>query len=131
VFWLWVGLILFSQTALAGRLADALVALFTPSGPAAGGWPRVLAQKAYHVVLFGGMGALLALRTKRASQAERIGWCAGFSAFAESLQILAANRHASPWDALLNIAAAFTLHGLAGRATASGSRPESFRPPPR
>jgi hypothetical protein len=125
LFWLWVGLILFSQTALAGQWADAFIGLFLTPGPARASWLRFAAQKSYHVVLFGGMGALLALRTNSASKAEKLAWCVGFSIFAESLQTLASNRNASPWDALLNITAALGLYSLTARAGAPGSRQKS------
>ena len=120
---LWVGLILFSQTGLAGRLADAFIGLFLEPGPEASGWIHFLAQKGYHVLLFGGMGALLALRTKPASRVEMLAWCVGFSCFAESLQVFAPNRHPSPWDALLNVTAALGAYALIrARAGGRGSR---------
>ena len=131
IFRLWIGLVLFSQTDLAGRLADAFAGLFLEPGPARDSWMRFVAQKGYHVVLFGGLGALLALRSKRPSKAEVVGWCVGFGALAESLQMLASNRHSSPWDALLNAAAALAAYALTARAAGPSSRPGSGAPPPR
>lgn len=125
IFRLWVVLILFSQTALAGRLADAFMRLFLEPGPAVESWMRFVTQKAYHVLLFGGMGALLALRSKPAGRWEIFAWCVGFSAFAESLQAFSPNRHPSPWDALLNITAALAFYQLSARASGRGSRPGS------
>ena len=75
--------------------------------------------------MFGGMGALLALRSKPAGRWEIFAWCVGFSAFAESLQAFSPNRHPSPWDALLNITAALAFYQLSARASGRGSRPGS------
>ena len=128
-FRLWAGLILFSQTGLAGRLADALIGLVLEPGPDGGGWLRFVAQKGYHVALFGGLGALLGLRRKAASRVEVVAWCVGFSCFAESLQVFAPNRHPSPWDALLNVTAALgAYYAVSARAGGRGSRRESSAP---
>jgi hypothetical protein len=132
LFRLWIGLILFSQTALAGRLADSFFSLFVEPGPPSAEWLHFLAQKSYHVLLFGGMGALLALRTKLASKAEVVAWCVGFGCFAESLQLLAPNRSPSPWDAMLNITASLGFYALASaQAGGRDSRRRSAAPPPR
>ena len=122
---------MFSQTELAGRLVDALLGLFFEPSAVSGGWLRFAAQKVYHVLLFGGMGALLALRTKPASTLEVIAWCVGFSALAETMQTLAPNRHASIWDALLNMTSALGAYALTGRASAPDSRRGFFAPRPR
>ncbi|MEZ5360762.1 MAG: hypothetical protein R2748_00065 [Bryobacterales bacterium] len=57
IFRLWVALVLFSQTALASRLADAFMGLFLAPGPAVDSWMRFVTQKTYHVLLFSSMGA--------------------------------------------------------------------------
>ena len=130
-FRLWAALILFSQTGLAGQIADALVRLILEPGRDGGVWPHFLAQKAYHVVLFGGLGALLALRARKASRVEAASWLIGFSVFAESLQVLSPNRGPSPWDALLNIAAAAVAYfafSARGGVPDSGQRSSAHRP---
>ena len=83
------------------------------------------AQKGYHVLLFGGMGALLALRPARPAAGEVLAWCVGFSAAAEALQMLAPNRSPEARDAVLNVAAALGAYALTARAAGRGSRPES------
>lgn len=105
--------------------------LFLEPAPAVDSWMRFAVQKAYHVVLFGGMGALLALRSKPARRLEVIGWCIGFSILAESLQLLSANRHSSPWDALLNVASALGFFWLTARAGGRDFLPGSSAPFPR
>ena len=126
MFRLWVALIVFSQTGLAGRFADALIGLILEPGPDGGGWPRFLAQKGYHVALFGGLGALLALRGRKLSWTETACWLVGFSVFAEFLQIFSPNRSPSPWDALLNVVAATSGYfAFSGRAGAQDSRQRS------
>ena len=121
-----MALILFSQTGLAGLLVDAVIALALDPGPDGGGWPRFLAQKTYHVMLFGGLGALLALRRPKPSRLEIAGWLIGFSTTAEILQLFWPNRNANLWDASLNIAAAVGFYAIfSAREGARGFRPES------
>ena len=137
LFWLWVGWILFSQTAVAGTLADSFFALFFEPDPGPVDWKHFLAQKAYHVLLFAVLGVLVGNRcptvANRATRARQhaVAWCIGLGVFAECLQFLSANRHPSAWDALLNVGSALLAYGLTARAAAPGSRPESSAPLPR
>ena len=99
IFRAWVAWILFSQTAVAGTLADRVFALFFDPQPGPVDWTHFVAQKGYHVLLFSVLGVLLGRRDK----APALAWCIGLGVFAECLQMLSANRHPSPWDALLNV----------------------------
>ena len=129
-FWLWVGWILFSQTAAAGTLADALFALFFEPEPGPVDWKHFVAQKGYHVLLFAVFGFLVG-RRDGVESARAIAWCIGLSLFAESLQFFSANRNPSVWDALLNVASALTAYRLTVRAGDSDSRQRSSAPLPR
>ena len=106
-FRLWVVFIVFSQSGLAGRLADQLVLwLFGPSPDEGDELLRQIMQKGYHVMLFSGLGALLGWSTTRRSHLEILAWCVGFSAASEALQMLSAGRHPAWSDALLNVVSA-------------------------
>lgn len=96
----------FSQTGLAGRLADGVsLWLFGPRPEASGELLRYLMQKGYHVGLFSVVG-FLARATGGRSTAEMLLWTVAFSAASEALQFLAPSRSPQWNDALLNVAAA-------------------------
>ncbi len=127
-----MGWILFSQTALAGTLADSFFALLFAPDPGPVDWKHFIAQKGYHVLLFGFFGVLLGVRGAGVASARRaVAWCVGLGVFAECLQFLGANRHPSPWDALLNVVSALIAYRLTVRAAATDSRPKSSELPPR
>lgn len=144
---MWVGWIVFSQTGLAGGLADWVFALFFEPKPGPVDWTHFVAQKGYHVLLFGVFGLLAGLRYlggvppvctggsvapgAKTVLWRAVAWCVGLSVFAESLQLLSANRSPLPWDALLNIVSALGAYWLTARAAAPGSRPGSSAPSPR
>lgn len=103
---LWVALVLFSQTTWAGGIATVISTWLFGPGPAPVGSPPFLLQKAYHVFLFGTYGWLLARSGPPRSTPWALTLAVGLSVFAESLQLLAPNRHPQVADAILNIAAA-------------------------
>jgi hypothetical protein len=103
--WLWLALVVASQTSAAGHLADALFAtLFGIGGPGGGFMPLVL-QKGYHVFLFFTFGWLLSLPAAGRRQLRCLLWVLVVGAGAEALQLWAPGRHPQLSDALLNLAA--------------------------
>ena len=118
---LWIVVIVFSQTGLAGALADALV-LWLFGGRPEGGeeWLRLLMQKGYHVGLFGVAGLLIGLGepARRGPAWHGLLWCVGLSVFGETLQLLAPARSPQFSDAALNV-----ISALVGRQAAiSGTK---------
>jgi VanZ family protein len=106
--WVWLALVIASQTSQAGQLADSFFTwIFGPGGDDGidRGSLHFLLQKGYHVGLFTVFGGLLSLRQACRSYAACLlaAICAG--AVAESLQLLAAGRSPEVADALLNIVA--------------------------
>jgi len=98
--------VVFSQTGLAGRLADGVALwLFGPQPEASEALVRYLMQKGYHVGLFSVLGFLARLTGAR-STAEMLLWTVAFSAASEALQFLAPSRSPRWNDALLNVASA-------------------------
>jgi VanZ family protein len=103
--WLWLALVVASQTSAAGHLADALFStLFGSSGPG-GGFLHLVLQKSYHVVLFFLFGWLLSLPAAGRRQASCLLWVLVAGAGAEALQLWAPGRSPQLSDALLNLAA--------------------------
>lgn len=130
---------MFSQTALAGVLADAFFGLFFEPEPGPVDWKHFVAQKGYHVLLFAVFGYLLSRARQQAVRkpgtlrenqpntrsltASALAWCLGLGVFAECLQFFSANRNPSPWDALLNVVSALAAYSLAERIAASTRTP--------
>lgn|GEM_PF-2090350 len=109
----WLAFVVFSQTGLAGRLADGVALwLFGPQPEGPEELLRYLMQKGYHVGLFSVLG-FLARSTGNRSMVEMVVWTVGFSAASESLQFLAPSRSPQWSDALINV-----ISGLGGWALA-------------
>lgn len=115
VFRAWLAFVVFSQTGLAGRLADGVALwLFGPQPEGPEEVLRYLMQKGYHVGLFFVLG-FLARSTAARSMLEMVLWTVVFSAASEALQFLAPSRSPQWSDALLNVAAALIGWRLAVR----------------
>jgi hypothetical protein len=103
--WIWLALIVASQTAAAGQLADSLFALLFGTGDSDGGELHFTLQKGYHVGLFAVFGYLLALPHARRSRPACLWLAATAGVAAESLQLLASGRSPQIGDAVLNVCA--------------------------
>lgn len=103
--WLWLGVILVSQTEWAGDAANWLASLVLGSGPDSFGWGRLLAQKGYHVLIFSVFAALLTLPRGHRDWRTCLALSVSIGVLAEALQTLAVGRHPAVSDALLNVAA--------------------------
>ena len=103
---LWVGLILFSSTAVAGRWANDLYnAVFTGFDASGSTDVRFLAQKLFHVFLFVGLSWLLSSITagKKARQVLICGaWCFTIGILSEGVQLFVSTREPSLLDVMLN-----------------------------
>jgi VanZ family protein len=104
----WIGLIFFSSTGVAGRWANALYAMLSSGVGLGGGWEMLLFQKAYHVFLFGVLGALIVSAARRPALSRAILWSLLIGGLSEALQLFFAGRGPSFADVLLN--------GLSGSA---------------
>lgn len=108
--------VLFSQSGLAGRTADAFVLwLFGPQPDSGEEFLRRILQKGYHVGLFSVLGLLTALPPGRRGRVETLAWCIGFSSLSEALQFLSPGRHPAWTDALLNVASALVGNRMGRR----------------
>ncbi len=106
--WVWLVLVVASQTSEAGRLADSFFAWLFGSGEASEldrGLLHFLMQKGYHVGLFTVFGWLLSLRLAGRSRTGCVLWAAAAGVVAEALQLLVTGRHPHIGDAVLNVAA--------------------------
>lgn len=106
--WVWLALVVASQTSEAGRLADSFFAWLFGSGGADEldrGVLFFLMQKGYHVGLFTVFGWLLSLRLAGRSRTSCVLWAVAAGVVAEALQLLGAGRHPHVGDAVLNVAA--------------------------
>ncbi|MDA0205396.1 MAG: VanZ family protein [Acidobacteria bacterium] len=103
--WLWLALVVASQSSTAGHLADALFAMLFGVGGPGGGFTHLVLQKGYHVFLFFTFGWLLSLPAAGRSQLSCLLWVFVVGAGAEALQLGAPGRHPQLSDALLNLAA--------------------------
>ena len=103
---LWVGLILFSSTAVAGRWAtDLYNAVFTGFDASGSTDVRFLAQKLFHVFMFVGLSRLLSSITvgKKARQILICGaWCFTIGILSEGMQLFVSTREPSLLDVMLN-----------------------------
>ena len=115
---IWLAFVVFSQTGLAGRMADAVALwLFGPRPEGPEELLRYLLQKGYHVGLFGVLGYLAAATGKRGVK-QMLFWTVVFSAASEALQFLAPARSPQISDAILNVAAALAGWWLARKLQA-------------
>ena len=117
----WIALILFSQTTWAGQIANRISVWLFGGGPVSVGSPPFLMQKGYHVLLFGGLGWLLARSAAPRPAGRSLALAVGISVVAEALQMLAPGRSPQVSDALLNVAAATLAWAVAKRMPRSRS----------
>ena len=103
--WLWLALVVVSQTSAAGRVAEALFSTLFGSGGPGGGYLHLVLQKGYHVFLFFTFGWLLSLPAAGRHQASCLLWVFVVGSGAEALQLWAPGRGPRLSDALLNLAA--------------------------
>ena len=124
--WLWAGFIFFCSTDLAGTWADAVFAYFIKPGGPPNALLKLVAQKSFHVFLFGTLGLLAALPHPQRNPVVSITICVGVGIASELFQGVWPSRHPSTLDALLNALsglAAFALffRWLSRRPTTAGN----------
>jgi len=106
----WLGVIFFSSTDVAGRWADALyAALFGAGGGGDAGWGYLAAQKGFHVGLFGLFGLFGFWWARHSRLAKLNVWAAPAACLAaglasEGVQMLFATRSPQWGDVALNAA---------------------------
>ncbi len=105
---LWVGIILFSSTDVAGAWANDLYRwLLVTAAESRSGPLYWIAQKSFHIILFAVFGWLLASQCQpRSSWLRGVMGSFAMGAVSEGMQFLFASRHPASADFLLN--------GLAG-----------------
>ena len=101
--WLWVLVILFCSSDIAGRWADVAYAFLFGSEGLPGGWLRPLMQKSFHVFLFASLGVLSSLPAGWRKPGVCIAICVAVSIGSEAFQGLWPSRSPSPADVLLNV----------------------------
>lgn len=104
---IWCAVILAAQSGASSDFAHNLLGSITGVSSDAGPRLHFLAQKLFHIVLFGGFGALVPLPTTRAGWTRVIIGCLILSVGSEMLQMLSPGRTARKFDVVLNIVACF------------------------
>ena len=103
---LWVGLIFFSSTDVAGRwLTDFYSGVFASSGVSGSTETQFLAQKLFHVLMFVGLSCLLSSVTtgQKGRQILMCGaWCFTIGILSEGMQIFFSTRAPGLLDVMLN-----------------------------
>ncbi len=121
---IWCAVILAAQSGASSDFAHNLLGWIT--GISSDNGPRLhfLAQKVFHIILFGGFGALVPLPSTRAGWTKVVLGCLILAVGSEMLQMLSPGRTARKFDVCLNIVACFVP--LLWRARNRGIASDAF-----